>query len=808
MIQYIKKNWLLLLLALCGIILYKIYYPTVFSLDSIDVTWSRSEISQKADDFFKSQQLDASKFKKTIIFRQNERVIRYLQTTLGIEDANKLIKEEPEQINYWFVQYYQDIERNIPREGFEVFLSMDGNILGFNHWVPDTTSGASIELEEAFERCQNFLVNKIGLDTTDYVLEKSSSKNFRSRKDHYFIWEGRDPKFLDAKIKINMSVTGDRVSGYNRNIEIPQSELESYNEYDTQRSFLNVITYLISFLILIFISVAFLRKYHQGEIGVRHGFYFFLLIIVLGILFTTLNIKLWSQYTHIGAMRRSHVMWFLFIIFIIFVDLFRALTVFTGWSAGESYAREFWPDKMSAIDGILKRKIFTLNTARSVINGYFASFIVVGYIVLFSYIGLTYINGWSTASFALSYIDRPFPFLTPIVGALLIAFSQEIVYRQFFISYFRQVTKSVPVSILLAALVLTLQEPMVSIEPISLNFFQILGLGLILGALYVRYDLLTTIMSTAMSLLILNGISLYYLDHSIYRCYAVIITIFMCAPLIIAIVGFIRRQYFTYRGNELPPHIRRISERARMSKELEIARKVQLSLLPKKNPIIPGFEIHSLCIPAQEVGGDYYDFVRLEQNKIGIAIGDVSGKGIPAAIYMTLTKGILQSYAEENISPKKVLSKVNKLMYQSIERDSFVSMFYAILDAGSRTLTFSRAGHNPAIFYKENQQNYMLLQPEGIGLGLESGTVFDRTLAEETLELNVNDLLIFYTDGFTEAMNRRQEEYGEDRLLKIIRENHHLPASQVVALILIDIKHFTKGFPQHDDMTMVAIKVI
>ena len=177
------------MLAVFGIILYALYYPTVFSLDSIEATWSRAEISKKADEFLHSQQLDDAKFNKTIIFQQNERVIRYLQTSLGIEEANMLIKEEPEQINYWFVQYYQDIERNIPREGFEVFLSMDGKILGFNHWLPDTASGASISPEEALQRCENFLVFKIGLDTTDYVLEKSSSKNFRARKDHYFTWE-------------------------------------------------------------------------------------------------------------------------------------------------------------------------------------------------------------------------------------------------------------------------------------------------------------------------------------------------------------------------------------------------------------------------------------------------------------------------------------------------------------------------------------------------------------------------------------------------------------------------------------------
>src|SRR5262249_22037916 len=138
-------------------------------------------------------------------------------------------------------------------------------------------------------------------------------------------------------------------------------------------------------------------------------------------------------------------------------------------------------------------------------------------------------------------------------------------------------------------------------------------------------------------------------------------------PAVVGFIGLSRRERFEFKGSDLPEHVKRISERARMTRELEIARQVQIGLLPRSDPKVPGFDISGLCVPAEEVGGDYYDFIHLSDRKIGIAIGDVSGKGVPAAIYMTLTKGVLQSHAEGNIHPRDVLIKVNSLMYRTIK---------------------------------------------------------------------------------------------------------------------------------------------
>jgi phosphoserine phosphatase RsbU/P len=243
-----------------------------------------------------------------------------------------------------------------------------------------------------------------------------------------------------------------------------------------------------------------------------------------------------------------------------------------------------------------------------------------------------------------------------------------------------------------------------------------------------------------------------------------------------------------------------------MAKELEIARKVQMSLLPKTDPVVEGFDIAGICIPALEVGGDYYDFVSLGGRKIGIAVGDVSGKGVPAAIYMTLTKGILQSHAEDNVSPRRVLSKVNSLMYRTIDRNSFVSMFYAILDPAARKIKFARAGQCPVIVAQRTGEQGTFLTPRGMALGLEMGKVFDSVMEEQELDVLSGDVFVFYTDGFTEARTAQGEEFGEERLVGSISHHRTKSATGIIRAICDDVQSFTAGHPQHDDMTMVVVK--
>ena len=250
-------------------------------------------------------------------------------------------------------------------------------------------------------------------------------------------------------------------------------------------------------------------------------------------------------------------------------------------------------------------------------------------------------------------------------------------------------------------------------------------------------------------------------------------------------------------------------ERERMYNELEIAREVQFKMLPKENPVIPGYSVSSLCIPALEVGGDYYDFIQLDENRTGIVIADVAGKGLPAAIYMTLTKGAFQSYAASSTSPKEVLTKLNSLIYNTIERGNFITMFYAVLDSQNNKLIFARAGHEPIIHFNKMDEKLSLLKPVGIGLGLEEGKIFANSIKEEEIEISESDSLLFYTDGLTDTKNETNSDFGIDRLLEALKKYHRKTSDNksenLLDVLTDEIKVFRDKSPQYDDITVISI---
>jgi serine phosphatase RsbU (regulator of sigma subunit) len=252
--------------------------------------------------------------------------------------------------------------------------------------------------------------------------------------------------------------------------------------------------------------------------------------------------------------------------------------------------------------------------------------------------------------------------------------------------------------------------------------------------------------------------------------------------------------------------IRSELERERLGRELEIARQLQLRLLPEKNPSVEGYTIQGFCLPAKEVGGDYYDFIELADNKLGIVIGDVVGKGLPAAIYMTLTKGIFLSFTKTNISPKEALIKVNQLLYKSLRRGSFVTMCFAILDNQKNQLTIARAGHEPLLHAGNDDPVIKEIKPKGIGLGLEEGKIFESSFEEQTIKLNEKDLIIFYTDGVSDSRDSSLNNYGIKRIKDVITKNKELPLAQLVTETINDARTFSGNTPQYDDMTLIAVK--
>lgn len=248
------------------------------------------------------------------------------------------------------------------------------------------------------------------------------------------------------------------------------------------------------------------------------------------------------------------------------------------------------------------------------------------------------------------------------------------------------------------------------------------------------------------------------------------------------------------------------SEKIKIERDLDLARKIQQGLLPKCIPNLNGLDICGEMIPAMQVGGDYYDLIPLSNTKLFVAVGDVSGKGLSASLYMTKLQTMIQISTKISSSPKEILIEINRRLYESIERNWFITMTLALFDTETKTVKFCRAGHMPLI--TANNGTVEAIKSEGIGLGLEKGDVFERTLKEEEIKIKSNQIFAFFSDGITEAMNEKNELFGEDKLTEILKGKSANRSSEVMQNVWNEIKLFKGNAQPNDDMTMVIVKVV
>jgi sigma-B regulation protein RsbU (phosphoserine phosphatase) len=248
------------------------------------------------------------------------------------------------------------------------------------------------------------------------------------------------------------------------------------------------------------------------------------------------------------------------------------------------------------------------------------------------------------------------------------------------------------------------------------------------------------------------------------------------------------------------------NEKKRLDHDLEIARDIQRILLPSEAPVVPGFEISGINIPARHVSGDYFDYITVDDDRLGVAIADVSGKGVPASIIMAICRSVLRSQATGNSSPADVLQKVNRQLYPDIKEDMFISMAYVVLDHAQGSVVLSRAGHDAPIFFDHADRTVTAVKPPGMVVGIDSGSVFDRITGDFALSLKRDDCLLLYTDGVTEALDANGDEFGVDRMLECIRSSAPEGAPAIITRVIDDLRSFVGSQPQNDDITLIAIR--
>lgn len=246
-------------------------------------------------------------------------------------------------------------------------------------------------------------------------------------------------------------------------------------------------------------------------------------------------------------------------------------------------------------------------------------------------------------------------------------------------------------------------------------------------------------------------------------------------------------------------------EKQKIERDLDLARKIQQGLLPQCIPDMNGLDLCGEMIPAMQVGGDYFDLIQISDSKLFVVVGDVSGKGLSASLYMTKLQTMIKLNCTENKSPKEILIDVNRRIYQEMEKNWFVTITLALFDTEKRILKFCRAGHMPVL--QATNDTVQAYRTQGLGVGIERGIVFEKSLVEEEVKLSPGQIYAFFTDGVTEAMNEQNELFGDENLNVILKNKSKARSSDIVNEIWSSVKTFRGEAEVNDDMTMVVVKV-
>ncbi len=249
----------------------------------------------------------------------------------------------------------------------------------------------------------------------------------------------------------------------------------------------------------------------------------------------------------------------------------------------------------------------------------------------------------------------------------------------------------------------------------------------------------------------------------------------------------------------------RLNEREKqllkMQEDLRVAAKIQMDLLPTSDPVVKGYDIAGRSIPAQSVGGDYYDFITIDDARLALCVGDVVGKGLPASLLMSNVQATLRSHALMGLTPRECIVRSNRLLFRSTGEDKFVTMFYAVLNTGDHTLQYANAGHvQPQVLTAEG--SFARLSTGGVMLGMFEDFPFQ----EFAVTMHPDDLMVIVSDGVTEAMNQAEDQFGDERLQDVVSSHRNERAAAVIEYIVEAVKAHAGNTPQSDDITIVVVK--
>ncbi len=699
------------------------------------------------------------------------------------------------QLSYarWEVRWGGEIkteEGKKQKSHFALEYDLSGKLVGFSQSYPGLKDSVKVPEAEAMRRAKEFL-HAQGLDTATVRLSQKKITEEDQVSKYNFKFERAFPLAGELTENFSIDVAGSEVTDFNRTVNPAKS---NEDQFDAEKiaEIVAFISAVVTWMVFgLFLAVIFFRRFRHDELEFKRAWWWGLLGFVLTAAMATF--QTWPEWA--GILLGSGL-----------GGGFVGIALVLVFTTTDSFCRDICPEKMVLTDLVQRGQLRVQEIGAAILR---AVFIAGAALLAWSLIlRLTPLTGWGYFEIDQERLwflrDRRYwagNTLSLLIGVCFTG----LILVSFWQAYLQSKIKRSAIFFIAFMLSLHLAGFYNQfIKPNWLGAILCLPLTALWTYFLIREDFLTSFCALA----------IFYLFSSL----AISPASLIAGPLpwyVLWLLIFVFLGVFFYRSphraedfeDYVPEYVSRIAARERFLKELEIARNVQMRFLPARTPQFPGLELASICRPAMEVGGDYFDFVPHGQEALSVFIGDVSGKGVSAAFFMTMAKGIIKTLVKRMASPKQLLTEMNEVFYENSPKEIFISLIYGYFDMNKKTLTFARAGHNPLIVHKSQGEEPELLHPKGLAIGMDSGVHFARTIEEITVPLAPGDTFVFYTDGISESMNTEGEEFGEDKLCVMVNAGVNEGATALLERITAEVNAFAEGAQQHDDFTMVVVKV-
>ncbi|MBI2570843.1 MAG: PP2C family protein-serine/threonine phosphatase [Candidatus Schekmanbacteria bacterium] len=679
----------------------------------------------------------------------------------------------------------------------------DGAVVSLRRVRSDRGSGAPpLEREAARLRAESAL-RDLGLDLAPFVFQTVSPMPSQNRVDQVIHWEATRPSWPGIRLVLEAVLAGEVFDGYTIDLKLDK-DLEKTLSDDLKYPQLavNARIGVTGLLMLVAVIVAF-RKWRAEELAPGRWTLFATLPLIFFVIQQWQSMQASMYYGQDAAAATSMAVVNFVLVFPIAALLFWAL-----FAAGEA----MWSDTRPGM--------FASYTA--LINGRFSSRRLAGPLLRGAAYGAALGTAVTTGLSALIALGISLP-VQPFIcealaespapklhafGALLLCLGGTVGTFHMFLQGALTALLKRPLVALLITAVLALTPPLwanSAITPPWLIVPASLGISVVLAGVLLQFGFLTCAVAY-----VSYGLTAYVMPESASVSMPLTWPGVAGAILLSALCAWGLRCRLSPESaadldDLLTEKARSRRQRELLQRELDIARDVQLALLPAELPAVAGITLRALCRPAQIVGGDFYDVVQGNDGHIGLVIGDVSGKGMTAAFYMAQAMGILQAFGSLLTSPKEVLARANDLLRRRLGKGMFITSLYCTLDTRHGVLRFVRAGHLPLLLLRRGAVYDAVPHAQGLGLGLVPSPMFRQATSEVELQLAPGDVVLLYTDGVTEHFNAAREEFGEDRLRALLGRSASLPLDELEKRIMDELDRYRGAGAQHDDVTLLML---